>query len=757
MCYIDLYLKFDNLFYFKEEKMDEKLVSINYSVEEIIYRNEDTGFAVLQGMVGDSALITVGELFSVEEGETLFLTGFYVDHPSYGHQFKVKMFERSLPTTERSIKKFLSSGSLKGIGPVLAERIVNSFGSDTLKMIEEDPDCLSQIKGISPAKVEKIKDEFNKLFAMRKLINFIESYGLKSNISFKVWSKWGIFSLDIIQNNPYKLCDEDVGVSFSIVDKIAKELNITSDNSYRIFSGVEYILRYNAKENGHTCVPRVSILPIACSLLGVDSDCLEFELNEMIQRQKIYSYNMGKEMLFLPSYYVAEQYISRRISELVCFQEDIESELLETLIKLEEERMKIRFAKMQEKAIRESLCNNLFILSGGPGTGKTTILNAIISILEQKGLKITICAPTGRAAKRLSEITGREAMTIHRLLGVQRREEDRNEFVHNEKNLLKSDVIVIDEMSMVDSLLFCDILKAAKPECKLILTGDYHQLPSVSAGNVLKSLIFSECIPHVELKEIFRQSAESLIITNAHSIINNELPCLDKTDNDFFFLERNTPEMVAKTIVELVSYRLPNFYKYNVIQDIQIVCPSKKGLVGTININNEIQKIVNPKSNRKVEFSFGFYTFREGDKVMQVKNNYDINWTSKSEEGSGIFNGDIGIIRKINKPSRSIYIDFDGKIAEYTLDMAKEIELAYAITVHKSQGNEFKCVVIPVLSRSTDFYNRNLLYTAITRAKENVVLVGSRKTVSDMSRQVKVNYRYTGLKNFIIKSVIGDD
>lgn len=757
MCYIDLYLKFDNLFYFKEEKMDEKLVSINYSVEEIIYRNEDTGFAVLQGMVGDSALITVGELFSIEEGETLFLTGFYVDHPSYGHQFKVKMFERSLPTTERSIKKFLSSGSLKGIGPVLAERIVNSFGSDTLKMIEEDPDCLSQIKGISPAKVEKIKDEFNKLFAMRKLINFIESYGLKSNISFKVWSKWGIFSLDIIQNNPYKLCDEDVGVSFSIVDKIAKELNITSDNSYRIFSGVEYILRYNAKENGHTCVPRVSILPIACSLLGVDSDCLEFELNEMIQRQKIYSYNMGKEMLFLPSYYVAEQYISRRISELVCFQEDIESELLETLIKLEEERMKIRFAKMQEKAIRESLCNNLFILSGGPGTGKTTILNAIISILEQKGLKITICAPTGRAAKRLSEITGREAMTIHRLLGVQRREEDRNEFVHNEKNLLKSDVIVIDEMSMVDSLLFCDILKAAKPECKLILTGDYHQLPSVSAGNVLKSLIFSECIPHVELKEIFRQSAESLIITNAHSIINNELPCLDKTDNDFFFLERNTPEMVAKTIVELVSYRLPNFYKYNVIQDIQIVCPSKKGLVGTININNEIQKIVNPKSNRKVEFSFGFYTFREGDKVMQVKNNYDINWTSKSEEGSGIFNGDIGIIRKINRPSRSIYIDFDGKIAEYTLDMAKEIELAYAITVHKSQGNEFKCVVIPVLSRSTDFYNRNLLYTAITRAKENVVLVGSRKTVSDMSRQVKVNYRYTGLKNFIIKSVIGDD
>lgn len=737
--------------------MDEKLVSINYSVEEIVYKNEDTGFAVLQGLVGDSALIAVGELFSVEEGEMLLLTGFYVDHPSYGNQFKVKMFERSLPTTERSIKKFLSSGSLRGIGPVLAERIVNSFGSDTLKIIEEDPDCLSKIKGISPAKIEKIKDEFNKLFAMRKLINFIESYGLKSNISFKVWSKWGIFSLDIIKNNPYKLCDEDVGVSFSVVDKIAKELNIMNNNSYRIFSGIEYILRYNAKENGHTCVPRISILPIACNLLGVDGDCLEAELSEMIHRKKIYSYNMSKEMLFLPSYYIAEQYISKRITELVCFQEDIQSEVLETLINIEEERMKIRFAQMQERAIKEALCNNLFILSGGPGTGKTTILNAIISILEQRGLKITICAPTGRAAKRLSEITGREAMTIHRLLGVQRREEDRNEFVHNEKNLLKSDVIVIDEMSMVDSLLFCDILKAAKLECKLILTGDYHQLPSVSAGNVLKSLISSECIPHIELKEIFRQSAESLIITNAHAIINNELPRLDKTDNDFFFLERQTPEFVVKTIIELVAFRLPNFYKYNIIQDIQIVCPSKKGLVGTVNINNEIQKIVNPKNNKKVEFKSGFYTFREGDKVMQIKNNYDIIWKSKLEEGTGIFNGDIGIIRKINKLNRSFQIDFDGKIAEYTLDMAREIELAYAITVHKSQGNEFKCVVIPVLNKSTDFYNRNLLYTAITRARENVILVGSQKTVADMSRQVKVNYRYTGLKSFIIKSVMGDD
>lgn len=737
--------------------MNEKLVNISYSVEEIIYKNEDTGFAVLQGMVDDSALIAVGELFSVEEGEMLFLTGCYAEHPSYGHQFKVKMFERELPTTERSIKKFLSSGSLKGIGPVLADRIVDSFGVDTLKIIEENPDCLSKIKGISPAKIEKIKYEFNKLFAMRKLMSFIESYGLKSNVSFKVWSKWGMFSLEIIKNNPYKLCDEDIGISFSFVDKIAKELNIANDSNCRIISGIEYVLRYNAKENGHACVPRISILPIACNLLGIDSDCLEIILDEMIERKKIYSYNMMKEMLFLPIYYIAEQYISKRISELVYYQENIQPELIETLINIEEEQMGICFAKMQKQAIKEALCNGIFILSGGPGTGKTTILNAIISILEQRGLKITICAPTGRAAKRLSEITGREATTIHRLLGVQRREEDRSEFVHNERNLLKSDVIVIDEMSMVDSLLFCDVLKAAKPGCKFILTGDYHQLPSISAGNVLKSLISSECIPHIELKEIFRQSAQSLIITNAHSIINNELPFLDQKDNDFFFLERKTPEMVVKTIVELVAFRLPNFYKYNVVQDIQIICPSKKGLVGTVNINNEIQKIVNPRKSKKMEFSFGFYTFREGDKVMQIRNNYDISWKSEFKEGTGIFNGDIGIIKKINKLNRSFQIDFDGKIAEYTLDMAREIELAYAITVHKSQGNEFKCVVIPVLNKSTDFYNRNLLYTAITRARENVVLVGSKKTVADMSRQVKVNYRYTGLKNFIIKNVMEED
>ena len=734
--------------------MEDNLISLDYTVEEVIFKNEDTGFAVISGVVDNLMVVAVGDLATVEVGEQLTVTGFYTDHPSYGTQFKVKLFERKLPTTERAIRKFLASGVIKGVGPVLAERIVSCFGKDTLKIIENDPDCLSSVKGISPSKIGKIKDEFDKLFAMRRLMIFLEDFGVKSSVSFKAWSKWGVFSLELIKKNPYKLCSEGIDLSFSVADEIATKMNIAQNDSSRIASGIEYILRYNAKENGHTCVPRLSILPVADNLLGVNREEIELEIDRMIDMSRIYSCSMGKEMLFLPSYYFAENYIANRIANLLSNFEDIENDLLETLIDFEEEQMGINFARLQRKAIKEAICNGIFILSGGPGTGKTTILNAVISILEQKGLDIAICAPTGRAAKRLSEVSGKNAITIHRLLGVQTREEDKREFVHNEKNLLKHDVIIIDEMSMVDSLLFYDLLKGTKSDCKFILTGDHHQLPSVSAGNVLKELIASDCIPNVELRDIFRQSAKSLIITNAHAIINDELPELFRTDSDFFFLGRNTKESVTSTIVDLCFRRLPNSYGYRPIEDIQVVCPSKKGIDGTININNELQKHINPKAKGKSEFSFGAYTFREGDKVMQIKNNYDIAWTSNGEDGTGIFNGDIGIIKEIRKLSGTLKIDFEGKIAEYTIEMAREIELAYAITIHKSQGNEFRCVIMPVLNKSTEFYNRNLLYTGITRARENLILVGSSDSVANMSRQIKVNYRYTGLKEFIIKCVI---
>ena len=733
--------------------MDENLIEVECLVEDVIYQNEDSGFAVLQVISKDVSFVALGELFGVEEGENLMIRGNYIEHSIYGRQFKVKFFKRTLPTTQWAIKKFLSSGALKGIGPVLAGRIVDCFGDQTLEIIEKNSDSLSQVKGISPAKTEKIKDEFSKLFAMRKLMEFVENFGLKSNISFKIWNKFGIFSLDTIKSNPYQLCCEEIGISFFAADCIAQKVGTLQNSSHRISCAVEYILRYNARENGHTCVPRPSILPVACQLLDVSGDCLEVEIDKMLDRGKICSYNMGKQMLFLPSYYMAEQYISRRICDLVGLKEDLQPEVVDDLIDLEEKRLGICFVRMQKNAIREAIYNHIFVLSGGPGTGKTTILNAIISILEQSGLNVAVCAPTGRAAKRLAETTSKQALTIHRMLGVQKVGTDKLEFVHNEKNLLKCDVVIIDEMSMVDSLLFCDILKATRPECKFILTGDHHQLPSVDAGNVLKSLISSERVPNVELKEIFRQSAQSLIVTNAHLIINNELPDLNRKDSDFFFLERKTPQGVAKTIVDLLAFRLPRSYGYDPAQDIQVICPSKKGIVGTVNLNNEIQKAVNPKKPSKAQFTFGLYTFREGDKVMQIKNNYDIDWKGKSENGNGIFNGDIGIITKINMINRTFYVDFDGKIAQYTFDMAKEIELAYAITVHKSQGNEFKCAVIPVLNKSTEFFNRNLIYTAITRARENLILVGTPQTVAQMSRQVSVNYRYTGLREFIAKNV----
>lgn len=735
--------------------MEEKLITLDYEVEQVVFKNEETGFAVLQGSVDGIMVTSVGELATVEEGEELSLTGYYKEHASFGTQFKVKVFERKLPTTTRAIKKFLASGAIKGIGPVLAERIVDQFGDSTLLIIEEDPQCLSQVKGISPQKVKKLTDEFDKLFAMRRLMIFLEGFGVSATNSVKAWTKWGPFALDMIQKNPYKLCDPEIGISFTVADFIAKKLDFSNESLSRISSGVEYVLRYNAKENGHTCVPQNSLVSVTSQLLMVEKEKIDEQIDLMVERGRLCEYDMGKRFLFLPSFYIAEQYIAQRISTLL-ETEMIDEEVLNTLVDIEEERMEIEFASLQRKAIKDAVSNGIFILTGGPGTGKTTILNAVISILEQKGLKIAICAPTGRAAKRLSELSGKNATTIHRLMGVQTKSEDKQEFVHHERNPLKHDVIVVDEMSMVDSMLFCNLLKAAKPGCRFILTGDINQLPSVSAGNVLKELISDRLIPSVELMDIFRQSAQSMIITNAHEIVNGELPNLSHVDNDFFFLSRSAPEQVAQTITDLCAVRLPKSYGYSPFDDIQVICPSRKGVIGTVSLNTSIQSRVNPKSDKKPEYSLGAYTFREGDKVMQVRNNYDIVWNFGDEKGTGIFNGDIGILRKINKKSGIMEVDFDGKKAIYALELAKELELAYAITIHKSQGNEFKSVIIPVMCGRSEFYNRNLLYTGITRAKEMLVLVGSSQSVLNMTNQVSVNYRYTGLRAFIKKQVLGE-
>ena len=732
---------------------ERELLTLDATVEDIVFKNEDSGFCVLDVSAGSDLITAVGEMAAVEPGEEVTLTGYFTSHPSFGEQFKVQVFDRKLPTTARAIRKFLSSGAIKGIGPALAERIVSMFGEQTLERIQQDPECLTQVKGISQKMAENLICEFEKLFGVRRVMLFLEKFGIKATESVKVWAKWGTLAIGMIEKNPYSLCCEEIGLSFSAADEIAAQLKLPQNDTHRIQSGLEYVLRYNARENGHTCLPRERLVAVASSLLQLDTGEIDEVLTQQLERGRFYSLEGGREFIFLPTYFLAEQYTAERVAQMLETQQD-EPEGLELAIDLEEEECGLEYAPLQRKAIRDAVNNRFFILTGGPGPGKTTILNGVISILEQRGEKVGICAPTGRAAKRLSEVSGQDAKTIHRMLGVQMQQGERSDFVHNEQNPLKYDAIIVDEMSMVDSLLFASLLKAAKPSCRVILTGDSNQLPSVSAGNVLKDLISSGCIPFVELKEIFRQSAQSLIVTNAHAIVNDEYPELERTDNDFFFLGRRSLEATAYTIAELVEVRLPASYGFSPLDDIQVICPSRKTVIGTVELNRLLQNKLNPPEPGKKEFKYGLYTYREGDKVMQVRNNYDIEWKKDGESGQGIFNGDIGYITKINRAAGVMQVLFDGRTATYTTEMAKELELAYAITIHKSQGNEFRAVVMPVMGGETEFYNRNLFYTGITRAKELLILVGSSRSVAHMVRQIKVNYRYTGLKKLLTTAVL---
>lgn len=735
--------------------MCKEIETISYNVQKIIYRNVESGFAVLSGSVNEMTEIAVGELADLKAGEDWDLTGSFVEHPSFGRQFKVKIAQRTIPVTAKAVKNFLASGEIKGLGKTLASRIVNEFGDETLLKIEKDPKCLARIKGISKSKVEKLEREFEKLFAMRKLILFLESYGIEPQMSIKLYSKYGPLSVDAVKKNPYILCEPEIEVDFELADDMAAKLGIKDSSAWRIRSGLEYILRRNALLNGHTCIPRDIIVPVGCRFLKLERDEINITLDDMIKTGRLISYKKKKEFIFLPSYFTAEDYISGRLADLLDTERPDDA-VINTLIDLEEERMGIKFVPLQRRAISQAVSNGVFLLTGGPGTGKTTILNAVISIMEQKGLNVKVCAPTGRAAKRLTELTGKEALTIHRMLGVRSVGDGNRTFVHNEHNKLNCDAVIVDEMSMVDCMLFYNLLKAINSECRLILTGDANQLPSVAAGNVLRELTVSDCIPSVVLKDIFRQSAKSLIVTNAHSIMKGELPEIGRTDSDFFFIAGQNPAYIQKTVTSLVSKRLPKAYHYSPRDDIQVICLQKKGALGTYNFNNLIQETVNPKSADKNEFQYGSYLFREGDKVMQIKNNYDIEWVEGETEGNGIFNGDIGVITKINKRNLTLNVQFDSKVAVYNFDLLKQLELAYAITVHKSQGNEFKSVVMPIVCGSTEFYNRNLLYTGITRAKEMLIIVGSAQSIADMTNQVRINYRYTNLKELIADKVLNE-
>ncbi len=732
---------------------NQELVQIEGSVEEIIFKNEQTGFAVIEIDYNGEYLTVTGELATVAEGEVLKLTGSFFTHSKFGSQFKAVLVERSLPATANAIKKYLASGVVKGIGPVLAKRIVDAFGDNTLEIIESQPEKLSDIKGISPKKAQELADEFKQLFGMRSVMLFLAKHGLTVSQSVLVWNRWKTMAIEIIKENPYVLCSQVLNIPFEHADKIGQYYQIPENSIERIKAGIIYVLRENAL-SGHTCLPQDKLLKVAQTLLGQEVVDISYVMELMCKSKELYTLQKNKTFVYLPIFFEAERNIAIILSSMLNNTKSYAQDITSSIDLIEQEK-NIKYETLQRKAIELAFEYDVMILTGGPGTGKTTTLNGIISLLENYGKEVVMAAPTGKAAKRMSDITEKEAKTIHRLLEVDYRQngDDSIRFVHNESNPLECDCVIIDEMSMVDTLLFESLLKALPSGCKLIMVGDCDQLPSVGAGNILRDLIDSDCIPLVQLKEIFRQAAQSLIVTNAHQIVKGQMPQLNDKKNDFFFLSRNNPKDALDTIIELCTERLPRTYDYVFPDDIQVMSPTRKGLLGVFELNKSLQEKINPRSDAKKEFTVGMYTYREGDKVMQIKNDYDVTWVKGTEKGIGIFNGDIGIITEIDRRTATLQIDFDGRIAVYTFEMSVHLELAYAVTVHKSQGSEFDVVVLPILGGYDKLYFRNLLYTAVTRAKKMVIIVGSRQRVEFMVDNNIKTSRYTGVK-FLIKKCI---
>ncbi|MEG2537781.1 MAG: ATP-dependent RecD-like DNA helicase [Hydrogenoanaerobacterium sp.] len=732
-----------------KEQEPEKLEG---TVEHVTFHSDETGFTVLSLATKDETeLVTVvGEMVDINDGEQLSLLGEYISHPSYGQQFRASVCEKTLPATANAILKYLSSKAIKGVGPVMASRMVTAFGDKTLEVIESSPEKLTEVRGISPQKARDIATEFKRIYGVRVVMLFLSKYNLHPSVCVRVWKKWGVTSVDVITENPYLLCMSDLGVGFEQADEIAMQLGFADDHPYRINAALNFVLRHNLN-NGHTCLPQENLLRIATELLGIQREQTEQCLYEQVKKEELIEHDAGgRVFVYLPQYYFAERYISGRLLITRAAAETDESLSYADQIDILEKTQSITYEGLQRKAIASALNSGVLVLTGGPGTGKTTTINAIIELFEQLGEKVLLAAPTGRAAKRMTELTGREAKTIHRLLEVDFKAGDSLAFKRNEKNPLDAGVIIIDEMSMVDTLLFESLLRAMRLSCRLVLVGDADQLPSVGAGNLLRDIIDSDVLDTVNLKEIFRQAAQSLIVTNAHEIVQGEYPVLSRRDSDFFFMHGNSTEEITKTIIDLIQRRLPKAYKLSPKWDIQVLAPGRKGELGTTELNRRLQEQLNPPSPQKHEFKMAGYIFREGDKIMQIRNNYDIVWSREgAEDGLGIFNGDIGEILQIDKTTRTLLLRFDDKQAEYSFDMAAELELAYAVTVHKSQGSEFEAVIIPLWRPTRNLYYRNLLYTGVTRAKRLLILIGDKAGVNYMVDNNKKTLRYTNLAQFL--------
>ena len=731
---------------------EDRLLELCGSVETVVYHNDKNQYTVLEMNAGNENVTVVGAFPFVSVGEELHVYGKWSSHPSFGDQFKAEAFERSRPATTAAMLKYLSSGAVKGIGPATARRIIETFGGKALEIIENEPERLAQIKGITREKALEINTELKRVYGIRELMAFLGAYGVRPEEAVLVWKQFGEGSVGCIQEDPYCLCGDGLDISFSIADSIAESMEKPRNDDGRVQAGVLYVLRHNLN-NGHTCLPADKLCQAAQRLLGVELSDVQDALLLLCEHYQTVCVNFdGRDFIFLKKQYQSEEYISRRMQGMlqmppqsICGAENMIADV--------ERTQGIAYAEKQRDAIRAALDKGILILTGGPGTGKTTTLNAIIRILKEMGERVFLAAPTGRAAKRMSELTGEEAKTIHRMLQVDWDEQDNPVFTRNERNPLECDCLVIDELSMVDSYVFESVLRALPISCRLILVGDSDQLPSVGAGNVLGDLVASGLFPTVQLKEIFRQSMASLIVMNAHQIVEGKMPDLSRRDSDFFFMPVAEPEDAAKLIVSLCSQRLPKSYGYSSVSDIQVLCPGRKGELGTAELNKLLREAINPPSKDKTEVKINGTLFRLGDKVMQVRNDYNLPWTKEDDtSGEGVFNGDMGVVTEIDRPGGVLRVQIDDKEVLYDFEHASnELEPAYAVTVHKSQGSEFTAVVIPVLKPPMQLCYRNLLYTAVTRAKKLLILVGTRGTIEAMVENDRKTRRYTGLARFLAR------
>ncbi|EOS29950.1 RecD/TraA family helicase [Lachnospiraceae bacterium 28-4] len=728
-------------------------------VEHIIYRNDDNGYTVMNLMNGEEEIVCVGNFRTIDLGETLEVFGNYTEHPMYGMQLKAESYRVVEPDDEAGMERYLASGAIKGIGAALASRIIKKFGKDTFRVIEEEPERLAEIKGISEKKAREIAVRMEEKKDMRSAMVFLQKYGISDAMAVRIYNTYGEGIYGVMRENPYRLAEDVGGIGFRAADEIARKAGIHMDSDYRIRSGILYALAQSMAE-GNIYLPENILLERCTSLLEVDKEGIEPQISNLAMEKKIVVKLADEKRIYAASAYYEELNCAKMLHDLNISMtqgngwEASEEKRVQQRIGMLEKTQKIRLDELQKQAVLESIKNGIMILTGGPGTGKTTTINTMIGYFAEEGMDIFLAAPTGRAAKRMTEATGYEAKTIHRLLelnGASVEEKRLAKFERNEENPLEADVIIIDEMSMVDIHLFQALLKAIMPGTRLVMAGDINQLPPVGPGQVLSDLIDSGCFPKVMLQKIFRQAEESDIVVNAHRIHEGKNIALDNKSRDFFFLERNDVNVIYKHMIQLIREKLPPYVNAG-SYDIQVLTPMRKGSLGVETLNGILQQYLNPPDASKEEHPYGNGLFRAGDKVMQIKNNYQMEWEVVSkygipvDKGLGVFNGDMGVIREINEFSQELVVEFDEcRRVAYPFHQLDEIELAYAVTIHKSQGSEYPAVIMPLLSGPRMLMNRNLLYTGVTRAKYCVTILGSRQVVGDMIANESQNRRYTSL------------